>query len=321
MQFLGEDLAPGGFVHAALIYGSDQEFIEFALPFVEEGLAFGEPTLVAVRARNVENLRSALGGKPEGLTLLSVEEWCETSARTREKFVGWALERTGAGRVRLTGEPPWAVGSEAQVRDWARHESVINVAFAGLPVTFVCPYDSRVLPAGILQHARSTHPEIVTADGLSDSDGYEEPLVFCHRLDSDVERPAADPAIDIGFGLADLPKLRRLMRSTASAAGLSGSRADELALAVNEIATNAVVHGRLPARLRTWRSGGEMVCEVTDSGAGIDDALAGQLAPAPEAIGGRGLWLTRLICDAVEIRNTPGCTVTLRVSAPAPVPV
>ena len=48
--------------------------------------------------------------------------------------------------TRLIGEPPWAIGHEAQVRDWARHESVINVAFADRQVTFICPYDAQALP-------------------------------------------------------------------------------------------------------------------------------------------------------------------------------
>jgi hypothetical protein len=82
----------------------------------------------------VENLRAALGGTPEGLTVYPVEDWYETSARTRDKFARWALERTArSGRIRLIGEQPWALGNKAQVRDWARYESVINVAFAGLP--------------------------------------------------------------------------------------------------------------------------------------------------------------------------------------------
>ena len=33
-----------GFVHQALIYGSDQEFMEVVLPFVGEGLRSDEPT-------------------------------------------------------------------------------------------------------------------------------------------------------------------------------------------------------------------------------------------------------------------------------------
>src|SRR5262249_49195256 len=57
---------------------------------------------------------------------------------------------------------------------------------------------------------------------------------------------------EIGFGLADLFDLRRLVASTARDAGLSSSRAEELALAANEIATNAVLHGRPPATLRIW---------------------------------------------------------------------
>ena len=38
MSFLGEASAPTeGFLHPALIYGSDQEFMEVTLPLVEEG--------------------------------------------------------------------------------------------------------------------------------------------------------------------------------------------------------------------------------------------------------------------------------------------
>jgi anti-sigma regulatory factor (Ser/Thr protein kinase) len=57
---------------------------------------------------------------------------------------------------------------------------------------------------------------------------------------------------------------------------------------------------------------------VNDSGAGIEDALAGQLAPRPDGGGGRGLWLARLLCDAVEIRNADGCSVSLHATTRRP---
>jgi anti-sigma regulatory factor (Ser/Thr protein kinase) len=326
MQYLGDASAPQkGFVHSALIYGSDDAFMDVALPFVEDGMAHEEPTLVAVQGSNVENLREALGGEPDGVTLLSVEEWYESSARTRDKFARWAEERTGAGRVRLIGEatrarligePPWAVGNEAQIRDWARHESVINVAFEGMPVSFMCPYDARVLPAEIVEYAHHTHPVIEGADGASPSEDYEDPWDFCRGLDSDVSKPTGQPAARLDFNLADLRRIRRLVTSMAMASGLSGSRADELALAVNEIASNAVVHGQPPATLRIWQEPGELVCEVSDDGDGIKDAMAGQLTPPAGAIGGRGIWLTRMLCDAVEIRKGDGCTVALHASTP-----
>jgi anti-sigma regulatory factor (Ser/Thr protein kinase) len=316
--FQGEASAPDTeFIHSALIYGSDDAFMDVSLPFVEEGMEAGEPTLVAVQASNIDNLRAALGGEPEGVTLLSVEEWYETSARTRDKFARWARERVGLGRVRLIGEPPWAVGNDATVRDWARHESVINVAFDGMPVSFICPYDARELPEEIIEHAHRTHPEIAGPNGSSPSDSYEDPHEFCRRLDRRVERPEGEPSTALAFNLADLRVIRRTVSSAAVASGLSGSRADELALAVNEIASNAVVHGRPPATLRIWEGNGELTCEVSDTGEGIQDVLAGQLTPPSEGIGGRGIWLTRMLCDAVEIRNGVGCTVSLHASAPA----
>jgi anti-sigma regulatory factor (Ser/Thr protein kinase) len=305
-----------GFSHPALVYASDQEFMDVALPFVEEGWARSEPALVAVQERNVENLRAAFGGEPEGVSLLTVPEWYESSARTREKFAGWAAERVERHpRVRLMGEPPWASGSEARTRDWARHDSVINVAFAGMPVTFICPYDARALPVEIIEHAHSTHPTLADGRAWSESAGYEDAVEFCRRLNDTIRRPSWSPVIELQFGLADLGRIRHLVDCAALDAALPESKAEELAFAVNEITTNAVVHGRPPAVLRVWTSAEEVVCEISDAGAGIQDPLAGQLVPEPDRTGGRGLWLARVVCDALEIRKEAGSTVSLHMAA------
>jgi anti-sigma regulatory factor (Ser/Thr protein kinase) len=318
MRFDGEaSEGVEGFAHQALIYGSDREFMDVALPFVEDAVLSREPLLVTVQERNLENLRAALGGLPPGVTLFSVEQWYDTSARTRDKLGRWVAEHSRGGRARVIGESPWAVGQEAQVRDWARHESVLNVVFAEHPVTFICPYDARVLPPEIIEHAECTHPEIVASGGAARSELYEDPPEFCRRLDSSVSHPAGEPETEFTFGLADLPAMRRTIRTLAVEAGLPRVRADELVLAVNETATNAVIHGRAPATLRIWRADRELVFEVSDHGNGIKDALAGQLTPAPAGLGGRGLWLTRLLSDAVEIRNGTGCTVAIHATAPA----
>jgi anti-sigma regulatory factor (Ser/Thr protein kinase) len=316
MQLDGEASVPGsGFVHRALIYGSDREFMDVAVPFVEAGLSEGQPTLVAVQDRHVENLRAALSDPAEGLTLCPVEDWYETSARTREKLGRWAAEQTDrGGRARLMGEPPWAVGHEAQVRDWARHESVTNVAFEGRPVTLICPYDARALPEEVLGHARATHPEIVDADGVSASDSYEDPIDFCRRIDSMADAQQGEPEMELSFGLQDLTGVRRTLWSFARDAGMEASRADELVLAVNEITTNAVIHGEPPTTVRVWHADEEIVVEVADAGDGIRDALAGQLTPPATNLGGRGLWLTRLLSDAVDVRTGEGSAVTIRAT-------
>jgi anti-sigma regulatory factor (Ser/Thr protein kinase) len=181
----------------------------------------------------------------------------------------------------------------------------------------ICPYDSRALPEEILAHAHGTHPEIVDGGGTFPSDSYVDPLDFCGRLDSTVEAQQRPPSLELQFALEDLPTVRGLIGSFAADAGLTGSRAEEIVLAANEIATNAVIHGRQPSTIRAWDGDGEVIVEVTDAGDGIRNALVGQLAPPTDGLGGRGLWLTRLLCDAVEVCSAGGCTVTLHVTGPS----
>jgi anti-sigma regulatory factor (Ser/Thr protein kinase) len=312
----GEASAPHNeFLHSALLYGSDDEFVRVATPFIEQGIAAEQPVLVAVPTPKVELLRSALGGGVDGVSLLPAEEWFETSARTREKLARWGRERETA-RARVIGEPPWATGSEAQVRDWARHEAVTNIAFEGMGVDFICAYDERVLPVEILEHALHTHPALAGPGGHSASDRYEEPDEFCRRLDSRIGTIDGEPAAMLDVDLGELRRVRRLVSSMAGAVGIPGVRAEGLVLAVNEIAGNAVVHGSPPATLRIWSRDSEIVCEVSDHGAGIDDPFAGQFIPPLGGIGGRGIWLARMLCDAVEIRNGDGCTVSIHAVAP-----
>jgi serine/threonine-protein kinase RsbW len=129
--------------------------------------------------------------------------------------------------------------------------------------------------------------------------------------------PDRDFLVSFEFNLADLGRIRRAVTEVAVAAGLPGSRADDLAFAVNEIASNAIVHGRPPARLRIWLADGELTYEVSDAGDGIKDPRVGQVRPPPGAIGGRGIWLSRQICDRVEIGNGIGCTVSLSAATPS----
>ena len=47
-----------------------------------------------------------------------------------------------------------------------------------------------------------------------------------------------------------------------STPGFPAWRADELVLAVNEITTNAVIHGQPPTTARVWHADDEIVVEV-----------------------------------------------------------
>jgi len=114
------------------------------------------------------------------------------------------------------------------------------------------------------------------------------------------------------FGIDDLRQVRRVTAQWAARACLSPERAEDLVIAVNEIATNAVRYGSPAARLVLRVTRQNMAeAEVRDEGRWPPGSTA---APPGEQRGGMGLPLARRVCDAVEIRaGHDGITVLLRI--------
>ena len=57
---MSTDRDPGRFEHQACLYGDEEEFLAMAVPFVDEGLAAGEPVLAAVAPGNAASVRAIL---------------------------------------------------------------------------------------------------------------------------------------------------------------------------------------------------------------------------------------------------------------------
>jgi anti-sigma regulatory factor (Ser/Thr protein kinase) len=111
----------------------------------------------------------------------------------------------------------------------------------------------------------------------------------------------------------DLSKVRALVLQQGRAAGLSESRANDLVLAVSEVAANTLRHTQSAGTLTIWRQAGQLVCEIQDEGT-IIDPLAGQRRPGPDATGGHGLWLVYQVCDLVELRSDEtGTTIRMHM--------
>jgi anti-sigma regulatory factor (Ser/Thr protein kinase) len=105
---------------------------------------------------------------------------------------------------------------------------------------------------------------------------------------------------------------------TATVAGLSESRANDLVLAVSEVAANTLRHTNSSGTLAIWHDGDEIVAEIHDEGK-ITDPAAGQRRPAADATGGHGLWLVRQVCDLVELRSDQsGTTIRMHMKIHAP---
>jgi anti-sigma regulatory factor (Ser/Thr protein kinase) len=120
--------------------------------------------------------------------------------------------------------------------------------------------------------------------------------------------------LDLREGLIDV---RELVRTAAVAAGLPAARVAEVVLAAHEIAMNALTHGRGRGAIRVWSDGNELVCEIEDRGPGIADPDTGVAPPDPSEPRGRGIWIARQLCQAVEIESAdPGARVRLHVDLP-----
>src|ERR1700722_12528560 len=85
--------------------------------------------------------------------------------------------------------------------------------------------------------------------------------------------PTAEPAaltgtpiLDQAFDADSLYALRAAVAAHVTEAALAPGRADDLVIAVHELAANAVRHGAGHGRLRIWRSEAALLCEVSDDG-------------------------------------------------------
>lgn len=124
----------------------------------------------------------------------------------------------------------------------------------------------------------------------------------------------------VGFGRAQITSTRHAVARAVATTGLTGTRADDFVLAVNELITNAVRHAGGRGRLLLGLLGGAVACDVIDTGEGIPAGrLNGHELPANFAVGGRGIWLARHLCDLFQVSTGPhGTTIRVAISLPPP---
>lgn len=293
--------------HQALIYRSQTQLTATTAAFVRVGLEAGDPVLVAAKPTTLDALRAGLGPDAGQVELHAAGDWFPHPFQRLQEMCRLTAEARPGTVVRLIDEWPWD-GSDAATREWARLESVTNHVLAGVALRLVSLFDARSLPASVLEIAVRTHPELIENGAAVPSPGFVAP---------DRYLPGAAP--DPPCSAADLPlpwpELRVAARSEAERLGVAPERLDDVVLAVQEVATNAERHGAPPVRIRLWRRGEELVCQVTDGGRVHLDPRTGWLTPDNPAGGGWGLPIARLTCDAVEIgRGADGTVVTLSVT-------
>jgi anti-sigma regulatory factor (Ser/Thr protein kinase) len=288
------------FVHPALFYRGLDEYLAGVGGFLRQGLKAGEPVFASVPPQRLGPLRAYLGADAADVHLANMAEVGRNPGRIMTALTDFAARR-GSGRAWLVGEPIWPARTPAEIREATRHEALINLAFVGVPVTILCPYDVTGLSRATLADAERTHPELWWVGHEEPSSAYTDPTVVSADCDA-LEPPPAD-AERVPFGRAGLAAVRGRAREFGRAAGLSADRGVDLVLAVGEAVANAVRHGGGGGIVTMWRQNGEVIVEVRDSGR-LTDPLSGRRRPSTSGLGGRGLWMMHQLCDLVEL--SPG---------------
>jgi anti-sigma regulatory factor (Ser/Thr protein kinase) len=294
------------YLHEAFFYAGERDFLDRTTAFVREGVEADEPTLVVLEADKIAALRSELNGHADGVLFADMAEVGSNPARIIPAWREFVNEHAVPGRgLRGIGETIFPERSPPELVESQRHESLLNLAFRDTAGFFLlCPYDTSALDPAVIDEAHRSHP-FVSGDGVERDDiryrGLEE---LAGPFAEPLPDPQEEPQWRV-FQTGTLSAVRQFVSARAIAAGFSTKTAEDLVVAVNEVATNSAVHGGGGGVLRIWREDSVLICEIHDTGY-IDDPLAGYVRPDRSRAGGFGLWLTNQICDLVQVRTFAG---------------
>ncbi|MGI5484387.1 anti-sigma factor RsbA family regulatory protein [Streptomyces lavendofoliae] len=306
------------FTHPALFYADETDYLAGTLPFVEGGLAAGEPVAVAVPGQKLALLREVLGGDADRVKLLDMEQAGRNPGRIIPRVLRGFADAHPGRRVRIIGEPIWQGRTAGEYPACAQHEALINHAFTGRDATILCPYDTSKLDEAVLADARVTHPVLIE-DGVERASDAYAPDLIVSGYNLPLSRPPG--AAWLAYDADRLPDARHFALERAGRLGLPADRHDDVALAVAELTTNSVVHGGGAGTLWVWAEDDQLVCEVRDRGR-LTDPLAGRRPARPGQIGGRGLLLVNYLSDLVRVHTgdegtTVRCYFRLRPQDPS----
>jgi anti-sigma regulatory factor (Ser/Thr protein kinase) len=300
-----------------LLYGSDDELVAGALPFLREGTEAGEATVLGVGGREQRLILDAMDDTGGVMPLPWDEVYAspfvalEANHRVVNDLLG-----SGAPRVRVLGAVP-AVGTPAEWDGWARYEAAINHFHESLGVWSMCPYDTRRTPDHVLADVERTHTHLTGAAlDRAENPSYVEPEAFLAERAGRGGDPLEAEAPHAAERDPSPGEARRMVAALAATTDLDAARVSRLLLAVSEVVTNARLHGAGPVDVRGWAGDDRVVVTVRDRGPGPGDPFVGFL-PRRDRPGGLGLWMAHQACSRVAfLHEDDGFTVRLTAEVP-----
>jgi anti-sigma regulatory factor (Ser/Thr protein kinase) len=309
---------PGGrrarFAHVAVLYGSDAQLRNLLLPYLAGALGRREEVLLAISVTAERVLRDALGDAAGSVQWGGPGLSYDRLGRMFAAFGDYLEQRHRAGLpAHVIGEPDADISAD-RLSQYLRHLSMASEVYAvyGCPMLFL--WDERRYPPEVMAHVRAVHPLLLGSGGPITNAEYCAPFDYLTANTPSAPAAPIDPDLDMLLDSAEgLAVLRRRLRSWGTDAALCDRDTDDIVIAVDEIATNALEHGQPPARVRGWSTTDAVFVRVDDHGrTGIPPTI-GYVRPPTDAQRGRGVWMARHLADVLTTHhNSTGTTVAMR---------
>jgi anti-sigma regulatory factor (Ser/Thr protein kinase) len=298
--------------HELFVYDDDAAFVDAMPPFLAAGVEAGEAVVAVLASRSNELVRDALGSTGREVTFIAAENHYtrpEAALADYDASVRRYL-RDGAPAVRLCGELPMC-STQQQWDEWVAYEAILNRAFAHHPVSIMCVYDERRMPASVVDGARRCHPDLAGGHARASNPDYEDPA----SVVSDMWPSAAESSGDLQELVLDngAVSFRERLTAAMARAGVADGSARGMLVAADEVLSNAIRHGGGVQGVHAGRVGDEFLCEISADGRWHDDPLAGFLPPRPDAVAGGGLWVARQLTRRLELLPSPSVGLLARL--------
>jgi anti-sigma regulatory factor (Ser/Thr protein kinase) len=306
--------APVRLQHACAVYSSSADLVEQVAPVVADAAGRGEAVALSVRPETEARLRDA-AGTARVVTLGTGIPARSSGQTTAARLARELRELTSqAGAVLAVSEHDSALDG-IDGRYWTELDAAVNVALSDLPVSLFCFYPDMPLHSEILDGAIANHPLLFERGRLHVNADHRPPRDVLAGMPAAPPVLLGAPDLDMVFSAWQLHEVRAAVADLAAATAFDTARSEDVVLAVNEIATNAVEHGSGEARIALWIAGDGLVAEIDDTGEALTEPLPGLRAPHPADPRGRGVWIARQLCDVLHVwRDHSGTHVRMHAA-------
>lgn len=250
--------------------------------------------------------RTLEGRLDDSIGVVDVDETAFHPARTVQRLLARLAAQQSRGNeacIISTVTPSVASGWDA----WLLYEVMLNL-IARDHIELHCLVQRSAVPHGVADPMSAAHPLLATGDSFRANPGYLTPRDQIAGLNP---WPVPDYPPHIVLLDPDASSPRHKLAELA-ADRLEPGALERFQVAVSEIVTNAIRHGRRPIAVSIWASEDGITTSVRDAGTGLRDPLVGLLPPEPAQIGGHGMWIARSWSDWLHVISTPtGCEVRL----------